>query len=96
MAKLTKDSITALQLDETVKADLLSLFDDITTRENEIKDLRTKVPTDSQKVVNDVDFTKYEAAVKELDTLKQELASKLEKTGDEGESILSAFSQFFA
>lgn len=94
MAKLTKDSISALDLDAAIKTDLLDLFDSITEKENEISSIRAKVPTDSQKVVESVDYDKFTAAQKELGELKARLETELGKT-DEGNDLLSAFPQFF-
>lgn len=93
---LKKENIAALQIPDDLKADLLSLFDTIETKESELDKLREKVPTDSQKVVEGVDYDKYLAATEELKTLKEQLAAKLGKEGgQEGGSILTVFSSFF-
>lgn len=78
MPKIAKDTITNLEIPEDLKAELIALFGQIDEKENELAKIRTKVPTDSQKVVESVDFDKYQSAVKELERLKSELAKKLE------------------
>lgn len=90
--KLTKEQIQALGIPDEQKTDLLSLFDSVTAKEGEIESLRKKVPTDSQKVVENVDFDKYTAAVNELETLKQELAKKLPGKSEDWTDFLNPFS----
>lgn len=76
--KINKDSIASLEIPDDLKADLAELFGSIESKENELATLRTKVPTDSQKVVESVDFDKYTAATKELEQLKLDLQRKLD------------------
>ena len=94
---MKREDIDALTLDPKVKADLFGLFDKITTQETALEDLRKKVPTSSQKVVEGVDHEKFLAATAELQRLKDEMASKIgNKGGEEGEAFLSAFAPFFS
>lgn len=76
--KINKDTLTTLEISDELKADLSELFGSIEAKENELVSLRSKVPTDSQKVVESVDFDKYTAAVSELACLKTELQKKLD------------------
>lgn len=76
--KINKDSIASLEIPDDLKADIAELFGSIESKENELATLRTKVPTDSQKVVESVDFDKYTAAQKELEQLKADLQRKLD------------------
>lgn len=93
---MNKADIEALQLDDKIKTDLLSLFEKIETKETELIAIRAKVPTSSQKVVESIDHDKFIAATKELETLKQSMASKLgDKGGEEGDEFLTAFASFF-
>lgn len=93
---LTKDSIAKLEIGDELKADILALFGNIETHQANLDAMRAKLPTDSQKVVESVDFDKFTAATKELEILKQELADKLAREGGEqGETFLAAFSAFF-
>ncbi len=94
--KINKSSIAALEISEELKADLLELFGMVETKQNEVEELRKKVPTDSQKVVESVDFDKFTAATTELEKLKTELAEKLKNQPSEvRETTLSAFAPFF-
>ncbi len=93
---LIKENIDALEIAPELKADIKAIFDQIEGKETELVELKKKVPTDSQKVVESVDFAKYEAATKELDTLKSDLALKLQQEGGRaGKGILAAFPMFF-
>jgi type I site-specific restriction endonuclease len=96
--KLNKENVLALKLAPEVEADILALLEGVTTKETELENLRKKVPTDSQKVVEGVDFDKFKAATTELEKLKKELAEKLENQPgqEEGETLLSAFASFFS
>ena len=90
--KVTKENIQTLEIPDETKTDLLSLFDSIQGKETEITELRQKVPTDSQRIVESVDFERYKAAVAELETLKQELSKKL--PDKKGESVWDFFNFF--
>lgn len=90
---LKREDIDKLELAADVKTNLLGLFDEIATKENEITELRAKTPKDTEKVVSSVDFEKYTAAVNDLDKLKQELAGKITNQGEHG--MLAAFWSFF-
>ncbi len=94
--KITKSSIAALEISDELKADLTELFGLIDTKQTEVEELRKKVPTDSQKVVESVDFDKFQSATTELEKLKGELAEKL-RTQPAGtyETLISAFAPFF-
>jgi len=94
---LVKDKIAALEISDELKADILALFEQVSAKETEVENLRKKVPSDSQKVVESVDFEKFEAATKELETLKADLQKKIETetTSEESEGISAAFPQFF-
>lgn len=93
---LTKDKISALEISEELKKDILALFGDIEGKQEEVENLRKKVPTDSQKVVESVDYEKFLVATTELDQMKKDLQKKLEtETGSESEAALAAFPQFF-
>lgn len=97
---IKRDQIQSLTVDEPLKIELLSLFDEIGAKENEIVELRTKIPSDSQKVVSDVDFAAYTQATKELGELKAELAKKASDASKTPvppaeATWLSAFSSFF-
>lgn len=95
--KLTKKELESAGLAPDLLAELLSLFDDVTTKENEIATLRAKVPTDSQKVVESVDHDKFIAATAELDALKKQIEGKLlQDQSTESECLLSAFAPFFS
>lgn len=98
---IKRDQIQSLTVDEPLKIELLGLFDEIGAKEHEISALRSKVPSDSQKVVSDVDFTAYTQAVKELAELRAELAKKAGDAADKApnlndETWLAVFSNFFA
>jgi len=94
--KLTRSTLEALEIAPELKADLLALFGDVETKESELTTLRAKMPSDSQKIVESVDFDKWEKMTGELETLKLQLAAKLEnQTTADGDPILSAFSSFF-
>lgn len=75
---LVKDKINALEVSDEIKAGILELFGQVEAKETEVEGLRKKVPTDSQKVVESVDFERFEAATKELETLKGDLQKKIE------------------
>lgn len=94
---ILKDKISALEISDELKADIAALFGQIEAKETEVEGLRKKVPTDSQKVVESVDFEKFEAATKELETLKSDLAKKIqtEDTIKDNAGMLGAFPQFF-
>lgn len=94
---ILKDKISSLEISDELKADITALFDQISDKETEVTELRKKVPSDSQKVVESVDFEKFEAATKELTTLKEELQKKIqtETTTEESSGISAAFPQFF-
>lgn len=95
--KLTKDTVASSELPDDIKSDLMELFGLIDTKENELAEIRKKVPTDSQKVVETVDHEKFLAATKELEYLKKKVESALIKEGsEEGDTMLSAFRSFFA
>lgn len=98
---LNREKIEELELADEVKNDILSLFDNITEKENEIETLRAKLPTDSQKVVDSVDYDKFQAATNELKALKESMQQKIETPAltqikqDEPETFLAAFGAFF-
>lgn len=94
---LIKDKICTLGISDELKADILDLFSEVEAKETEVEGLRKRVPSDSQKVVESVDFEKFEAATKELDILKADLQKKLqlETTAEESSGISAAFPQFF-
>lgn len=94
--KTDRTKIDALEIPDDLKADLKELFGLIDTKESEINAMKAKVPSDSQKIVEAVDYEKFTAAQAELARLKAELASKVEQAPEsEAKSILSAFSAFF-
>jgi predicted nucleic acid-binding Zn-ribbon protein len=95
--KLTTSAVEALDIAPELKADVLALLGDVEKKETELSTIRAKMPTDSQKIVESVDYDKFTAATQELETLKQQLAAKLdgERDGD-GDFILDAFRSFFA
>ena len=94
--KLTKEEITKLEIPQETKDGILVLFADIETQQKEVDSIRAKMPKDSQKIVESVDYDKFVAATTELAKLKEEMAAKLnEDGGEDGESILSAFASFF-
>jgi capsule polysaccharide export protein KpsE/RkpR len=93
---LTKDSIAKLEIADELKADILALFGQIETQQTEVESIRKKLPTDSQKIVESVDYEKFQTATAELERLKTEMAAKLQnEAGEEGETFLAAFSAFF-
>jgi len=92
--KLTKDAINAMQIEEAIKVDLLALFDEITAKESELAEVKKKTPTDSQTVVEKMDYAKYQADVAELAELKSEMASKIGNE-EKGETFLTMFAGFF-
>lgn len=95
--KLTKKDIETANLAPELTAEIMSLFDDVEKKESELTKLRAKIPTDSQKVVESVDHDKFLAATKELEELKNKIASKLQEDAtEESEGVLSAFSAFFS
>lgn len=77
MAKITREQIQGLTVEEPLKIELLGLFDGITEREQTITNLQSKVPKDSQRVVEEVDFQAFTKAQSELAAYKQKLAEKL-------------------
>lgn len=94
--KLTKDQIAALVLPDDIKADIIALFSDIEAKQTEVDSIRAKLPKDSQKIVESVDYDKFVAATEELNALKKEMESKLDKDGGTaGGALLSAFAPFF-
>lgn len=95
---ILKDKISALDISDELKADIAALFGQIEAKETEVEGLRKKVPTDSQKVVESVDFEKFETATAELAKLKSDLAKKVETetTTEESDGISAAFPQFFS
>lgn len=95
MPTLKKADIEKLELSAEIKSDLLGLFDEIGTKENELATLRAKAPKDTETVVSSVDFEKYKSATAELEKLKTELATKLDSTGEQGENLLTMFAGFF-
>lgn len=95
--KLTRQSLEALEIAPELKADLLALFGDVETKETELTALRAKMPTDSQKIVESVDYAKWQTVTAELEKAKQDLAAAMEnKTTNDGDPILSAFASFFS
>lgn len=93
---LTKTDLEKLEIAPELKASILELFGEIETRETALDNMRKKVPTDSQTVVNSVDHTKFLEATKELETLKQKMADKLASDGtEESDNFLYAFRSFF-
>ena len=55
----------------------MSLFDGIAKNEDIIKNLQSKVPSDSQQVVEKTDYAAFQAAQAELAEYKKKLAEKL-------------------
>jgi len=95
--KLSKADIEKLELTPELKTDLFSLFDEVESKQKELDKIRAKLPTDSQKVVESVDYDKFQLAQKELESLKNEMASKLApELKDSPAPILAAFAQFFS
>jgi len=93
---LTKEALEKLEIAPELKADILALFGDIETKQTEVESMRKRVPTDSQKVVESVDYDKFTAATAELQKMKDELAAKLQREGsEESGTFLAAFSSFF-
>ncbi len=94
--KLNKAAIEALEIAPELKADVLALLGEVETKESELSAIRAKMPTDSQKIVESVDYDKFTKATEELAALKNQIAEKIgqEETKD-GEPVLSAFASFF-
>lgn len=97
MAKLKKSDIENLELTPEIKADILEIFADIENKESELASLRAKIPTDSQKVVESVDYDKFVAAQNELQKLKDEMQQKIEQSTshEKSEPFFTAFPSFF-
>lgn len=94
--KIDASKIDSLEISDDLKADLKELFGSISAKETEISGMKAKLPTDSQKVVESVDYDKFVAAQAELARLKTELESKVNQApAGEGDNILAAFSSFF-
>ena len=94
MPKLTKSDIEKLELAPELKTDILGLFTEIETRSSELETMRSKLPTDSQKVVENIDFEKFQTATAELEKMKTELVQKI-PSDEQGGNFLSAFAPFF-
>lgn len=78
--KITRETLTAIAgLSDNDRADLLALFDEAVETENALDGLRTKVPKDSQTVVDSVEFEKLKETAKRNEELKAELAVKMEE-----------------
>lgn len=95
MPKITKDDISKIaNLPDQVKADLFSLHDEATTKDQEIVKLR-KENQDADAIVKNA--PKLEAAVKERDESIKKLMEELGKhTGKKKSEItLTAFAPFF-
>ncbi len=95
--KLTKSDIEKLEMTPELKVDILGMFDEVESKQKELDKIRAKLPTDSQKVVENVDYAKFEQAQKDLEALRNEMASKLApKLEGSDKTVLSAFAQFFS
>jgi hypothetical protein len=98
---INRDAVNALELDDSIKKNLLELFDEIETKENEISAIKAKVPADSQKIVDEVDYKKFQDATKELSLLKEKLAKEIETPQlqavevEQPKTFLNAFQSFF-
>lgn len=76
---IKRSDIESLEMEDERKNELLSLFDTLDEKESEIQSLRKKLPTDSQKVVDSVDYEKFTAATAELERLKAQIAESLNR-----------------
>lgn len=98
---ISRNAIDGLELTPEIKSDILSLFDSIEEKESELTKLRAKIPTDSQRVVENTDYAKFESATAELEKLKQEMAKKIETPAvqtakeENPDAFLAAFAPFF-
>ena len=80
MAKVSRESLTKIAgLGDADKADLLALFDETEASEKSLAELRAKIPTDSQTVVDKVEFSKLTETAAHNEKLKGELAEKMEE-----------------
>lgn len=79
-SKVKRETLTALAgLSDAERADLLALFDEAVETERTLEGLRTRVPTDSQAVVDKVEFDKLKETAVRNEELKAELAAKMEE-----------------
>lgn len=92
--KLSRESLATLAgWSDDQKADVLSLFDSVAQKDNEIAKLKENSATDSQQIVDKVEFGKLMAAQKERDELAAKLREKLDSAQVETKADpLEAFS----
>ena len=95
MAKITREQIQGLTVEDPLKAELLSLFDGIIEREKTISNLQAKVPGDSQQIVEKVDYAAFQNAQKELAEHKQKLAELLATKKPNSDEFIFPFSGLF-
>lgn len=94
--KLTRESLAQIAgWTDDQKADVMSLFDSIAGKDKEIETLKAKAPSDSQKVIESVDYDKLVAAQTERDELARKLREKLESANVETVDPMEAFNAFF-
>jgi len=79
MPSIKKETLLAIAgLSDDDKANLSALFDETLATEKTLAELRAKVPTDSQTVVDSVEFKKLQETAARNEELKKELAEKME------------------
>lgn len=77
-SKLTKEQLESLAgLDDGMKADLVALFSDAEEANRNVEELRKKVPSDSQRVVENSEYKKLEKGLRERDEKITTLNTKL-------------------
>lgn len=88
MAKVSRETLEKLAgLSDDDRADLLALFDGVKEKDTEIENLRKKMPTDSQTVVETVDFKKLQDTAKEREDLITKLKGRLAELDVKKEEI---------
>jgi hypothetical protein len=92
--KLSRETLATLAgWTDDQKADVLALFDTVKAKDDEISRLKTVTASDSQQIVDKVEFSKLMQAQTERDQLAQKLREKLDSANVETETDpLEAFS----
>jgi hypothetical protein len=80
MPKLKRETLETLAgIGDADRANILALFDECAETEIALAGLRAKVPTDSQKVVDSVEFDKLKETAAKNEELKKQLAEQMER-----------------
>ena len=72
---------------------LISIYDGAKAKDEEIEKLRQKQPTDSQTVVEKLEFSKLQNSLKERELLVEELRKKMESIS--GTTVIDPLAAFF-